>query len=95
MSASVLETAVYTEGDGVVDWRYSRTDRAESDFSVPGTHIGLAFNPSVYSIIARLTRTNSPKNRVKRRTGGTISTEPRRRAHSGNMADDRRKSLRP
>jgi len=71
MPASVLETAVYTEGDGVVDWRYCRTDRAESDFSVPGTHIGLAFNPSVYSIIAaRLTLANSPKNRPKRRAGG-------------------------
>src|SRR6516162_6229785 len=48
MPASVLETAVYTEGDGVVDWRCCRTDRPESDFSVSGTHIGLAFNPSVY-----------------------------------------------
>lgn len=49
MSASVLETAVYTEGDGVVDWHYCRTDHAESDFSVSDTHIGLAFNPSIYS----------------------------------------------
>jgi triacylglycerol lipase len=78
MPASVLETAVYTEGDGVVDWRYCRTDRAESDFSVPGTHIGLAFNPSVYSIIAaRLNLANSEKNRRKRQTGRTISGEPR------------------
>ena len=53
MPASVLQTAVYTEGDGVVDWRYCRTDRPESDFQVSGTHIGLAFNPTAYSIIAR------------------------------------------
>jgi len=52
MPASVAETAVYSEGDGVVDWRYCKTDRPESDFSVSGTHVGLAFNPSVYAIVA-------------------------------------------
>lgn len=52
MPASVAETAVYSEGDGVVDWRYCKTDRAESDFSVSGTHVGLVFNPSVYGIVA-------------------------------------------
>lgn len=50
---SVLETAIYTQDDGVVDWRYCLTRNPESDFEVPGTHIGLAFNSSVYSIIAR------------------------------------------
>lgn len=53
MPPSVLETAIYTEGDGVVDWRYCRTDHPESDFLVSGTHIGLAFNPEAYSIIAQ------------------------------------------
>ena len=63
MPASVLETAVYTETDGVVDWRYCRTDHPGSDFSVSGTHIGLAFNPSVYSIIAaRLALAHSERN---------------------------------
>lgn len=52
MPASVVETAVYTRDDGVVDWRYCRTDHPEDDFSVSGTHIGLAFNSSVYTIIA-------------------------------------------
>jgi len=52
MPASVAETAVYSEGDGVVDWRYCKTDRPESDFSVSGTHVGLVFNPSVYAIVA-------------------------------------------
>ncbi len=53
MPASVSETAVYSEGDGVVDWRYCKTDRREADFPVSGTHIGLVFNPSAYSIIAK------------------------------------------
>jgi alpha/beta hydrolase fold len=52
LPASVLETAVYTQGDGVVDWRYCMTNRPDADFSVSGTHIGLVFNPSVYSIVA-------------------------------------------
>lgn len=52
MPGSVSETAVYSEGDGVVDWRYCKTDRQEADFPVSGTHLGLVFNPSAYSIIA-------------------------------------------
>ena len=52
MPSSVAETALYSEGDGVVDWRYYTTDRPESDFSVSGTHVGLVFDPSVYGIVA-------------------------------------------
>lgn len=52
MPAAVAETAVYSEGDGVVDWRYCKTDCPESDFSVSGTHVGMVFNPSVYGIVA-------------------------------------------
>lgn len=51
--ASVAETAIYTRSDGVVDWRYCITDNPDVDFEVPGTHIGLAFNPVVYDIIGR------------------------------------------
>jgi len=50
---SVLETAIYTRSDGIVDWRYCRTDNPSNNFEVPGTHIGLAFNASVYSIIGK------------------------------------------
>jgi hypothetical protein len=50
--ASVMETAIYTLDDGIVDARYCRTGNSENDFEVPGTHIGLAFNASVYRIIA-------------------------------------------
>jgi triacylglycerol lipase len=51
MPVPVLETAVYTKSDGVVDWRYCMTRNPASDFEVSGTHIGLVFNPSVYHII--------------------------------------------
>jgi triacylglycerol lipase len=50
---SVMQTAIYTQDDGVVDWRYCLTHDPEADFEVPGTHIGLAFNSSVYGIIAQ------------------------------------------
>jgi triacylglycerol lipase len=50
--AGVMETAIYTRSDGVVDWRYCVTGSAEKDFEVTGTHIGLAFNSSVYKIIS-------------------------------------------
>jgi pimeloyl-ACP methyl ester carboxylesterase len=53
LSNSVLQTAIYTRSDGIADWRYCMTGVAESDFEVAGTHIGLAFNASAYSVIAR------------------------------------------
>jgi len=52
MPKSVFETAIYTRNDGVVDWHYCTTGKPENDFEVPGTHIGLAFNSSVYKVIA-------------------------------------------
>ena len=55
-----METAIYTRNDGVVDWRYCVTGNSDNDFEVPGTHIGLAFNSSVYTIIAnRLAQAHS------------------------------------
>jgi triacylglycerol lipase len=50
--SSVAETAIYTRDDGIVDWRYCRTENPDVDFEVPGTHIGMVFNASVYTILA-------------------------------------------
>lgn len=49
---SVFQTAIYTRTDGIVDWRYCVTGNPEFDFEVPGSHLGLAFNPTVYHLIA-------------------------------------------
>jgi pimeloyl-ACP methyl ester carboxylesterase len=49
----IRETAIYTRTDGVVDWQYCITGDDSIDIEVPGTHIGLAFNPAVYDAIAR------------------------------------------
>jgi len=62
MPASIAETAIYTCDDGIVDWRYCRTGNRNNDFEVPGTHVGLVFNPTVYTIIAeRLDQASSPE----------------------------------
>jgi triacylglycerol lipase len=49
---SLLQTAIYTRHDGIVDWRYCVTGNPKIDFEVPGTHIGMAFNATAYSIVA-------------------------------------------
>jgi len=49
----LLQTAIYTRSDGIVDWRYCRTGKAEMDFEVRGTHIGMAFNATAYSIVGQ------------------------------------------
>lgn len=49
---SVKQTAIYTKTDGIVDWRVCLNDDPNTDFEVSGTHIGLAFNPSVFGIIS-------------------------------------------
>jgi pimeloyl-ACP methyl ester carboxylesterase len=57
---SMLQTAIYTRHDGIVNWRYCMTRDPAVDFEVPGTHIGMAFNPSAYTIVAeRLAKAHS------------------------------------
>ncbi len=56
----MLETAIYTRHDGIVDWRYCRTMDPAIDVEVPGTHIGMAFNPAAYTIVSeRLAKAQS------------------------------------
>ncbi|MGB9234418.1 MAG: alpha/beta fold hydrolase [Terriglobales bacterium] len=58
--AAMGETAIFTRNDGVVDWRNCLTRDPEKDVEVPGTHIGMAFNPAVYAVVAeRLARAHS------------------------------------
>jgi pimeloyl-ACP methyl ester carboxylesterase len=69
LPASVRQTAVYTCSDGLVDWRYCITGDPGIDCEVNGSHIGLAFNPGVYSIIAaRLAGKPGRKRNSRKRT---------------------------
>ena len=53
--AEVAFTAIYSRGDGVVRWRSCQDHRvASNNIEVPGTHIGLVFNPHVYRHLGRL-----------------------------------------
>jgi pimeloyl-ACP methyl ester carboxylesterase len=53
----VLQTAIFTRSDGVLDWQACRTGNSDIDVEVGGTHAGLAFNPRAYKAIAhRLAR---------------------------------------
>jgi len=65
----VMETAVYTRDDGLVDWRCCRENDPSVDFEVAGTHIGMAFNASAYSIIADRLAQAQPAT-VRRRASG-------------------------
>jgi triacylglycerol lipase len=49
---SVFQTAIYTRSDGIVDWRVCRTGKPDVDFEVSATHIGMAFNPMVFDVVA-------------------------------------------
>jgi pimeloyl-ACP methyl ester carboxylesterase len=60
---TVFQTAIYTRNDGIVDWHYCLSGHPGCDFEVPGTHIGLSFNSSVYTIIAN--RLAEGRNKAK------------------------------
>jgi pimeloyl-ACP methyl ester carboxylesterase len=72
---SVLQTAIYSKADGVLDWRSSKTGDPAIDFEVSATHIGMAFNPLVYRLVAdRLAEARVARREARRgvRTAGTI-----------------------
>ncbi|HTS63916.1 MAG TPA: hypothetical protein VMH28_17960 [Candidatus Acidoferrales bacterium] len=52
MPAGISETSIYTPTDGLVDWRVCMTGNPDNDFEVTGTHLGMAFNPAIYRIVA-------------------------------------------
>ena len=54
MPDSIERAAIYTETDGVVDWRSCVEEDETLNLKVTGTHVGLAFNPQVYRQIAKL-----------------------------------------
>ena len=49
----IPQLAIYTRGDGVVAWRYTRLYDPTKNAEVPGTHSGLAANPLAYRHLAR------------------------------------------
>ena len=52
VSGDIMQTAIYTKSDGIVDWRMCVTDQPDNNFEVIGTHSALVFNPFVYRLVA-------------------------------------------
>jgi len=50
---SIVQAAIYTKSDGVIDWHCCVTGDPETDVEVQGTHVGLVFNSQVYRQVAR------------------------------------------
>lgn len=64
---SVKQTAIFTRNDGILDWHNCKTGKPDVDVEVGGTHSGLAFNPTVYQVIAeRLAKYSKRRVRAKR-----------------------------
>lgn len=63
--ASITQTTIYTKTDGVVDWKVCLNNNPETDFEVTGTHVGLAWNPQVYRILAHRLHDASEKTRAR------------------------------
>lgn len=66
---SVSQTAIYTKSDGIVDWRVCRTGDAGCDFEVSATHIGMAFNPIVFDLVAHRLAGKTPAWALAARPG--------------------------
>ena len=54
LPASLERAAIYSETDGVVDWRACVEEDERLNTKVQGTHVGLAFNSQVYRRVAKL-----------------------------------------
>lgn len=54
-SPPVPLTAIYSRGDGIVNWRVCREaheDHQTQNIEVIGSHCGMAFNPTIYYVVA-------------------------------------------
>lgn len=50
----VRRAAVYTRSDGVVPWTICLEPEPDLNYDVGGSHLGLAFNPRAYRVVAEL-----------------------------------------
>ncbi len=63
-------TAIYSRGDGIVNWRVClehEEDKETQNIEVCGSHCGMGFNPVIYYIIAD--RLAQPEDDWQRFTG--------------------------
>ncbi len=53
LPSSVPQLAVVVPGDGVADWRYEADPQSMRVVAVPGSHVGVVFEPAAYEALAR------------------------------------------
>lgn len=53
LPASLPQLAVVPRGDGVVDWRYEADPNTTRMAVVPGSHLGVVFEPAAYEALAQ------------------------------------------
>jgi hypothetical protein len=56
LPSSVQHAAIYTRGDGVVDWHDARERDPRRNHEVGGTHVGLVYNPRAYQALGHILR---------------------------------------
>ncbi|HEX2913693.1 MAG TPA: alpha/beta fold hydrolase [Chloroflexia bacterium] len=49
--SQVMQTAIYSKSDGIVDWKNCINDDPSTNFEVISTHSGMTFNPMVYQLV--------------------------------------------
>ncbi len=54
LPANVQHAAIYTRGDGVVDWHDARENDPRRNHEVGGTHVGLVVNPQAYRVLGNI-----------------------------------------
>ena len=86
--SSVLRTAIYTRDDGIADWRYCTSGDSAIDFEVPGTHIGLVFNASAYTVIAKRLAEAYSRRHYRCLDRPSNGAQPRNHAGNGSHASN-------
>ncbi|MCC6796531.1 MAG: alpha/beta fold hydrolase [Candidatus Hydrogenedentes bacterium] len=72
----VRQAAIYTKTDGIVDWKVCINEDPKTNFEVCSTHCGLAWNPAVYTIIAKQLALPALRKRRARTNGTRRSRKP-------------------
>lgn len=88
--SSIMQSCIYTKTDGVVDWNICLNNNKSTDFEVTGTHVGLAWNPQVYRLIAH--RLHEASERCRARELGIVTSDHDAEQHLSQPAPRVRKA---
>ena len=88
----ILQTAIYTKTDGVVDWPVCINEDPGTDIEVHGTHVGLTWNAEVYRVVAkRLSMATAYQRKAER----AAAAKEAARKRAAKEAQEERSTKRP